>query len=134
MVIWRLKLKEEQTVTGKKTTKTTSEVKYKVDKKDEKKSKKKFSLKDFLKKIDKRIWLGIIIVAAILIIVLTIYIVLIVVDANKYNIYEAKVVTYGFDKLYDNGKVESSNFVSKSEAVKMAIATVLNKTDLFKEL
>ncbi len=50
--------------------------------------------------------------------------------AKKYRQYEEKMNTYGFNELYENKSVKSSETINKAEAVTMAIATVLNTKDI----
>lgn len=44
--------------------------------------------------------------------------------------YEEKMKNYQFDKMYDNQSANSSEYVTKAEALKMAIAAVLNTNDI----
>lgn len=41
-------------------------------------------------------------------------------------IYEEKMKTFGFDKLYDNKRAETSEPVTKAEALKLAMAAIFN--------
>lgn len=50
--------------------------------------------------------------------------------AKKTNVvYEDKMKTFGFDKLYDNMRAETIEPVTKAEALKLAIAAVFNLDD-----
>lgn len=49
---------------------------------------------------------------------------------KPYTKYEEKVITYGFDKMYNNGNSKTSESVTKSEALKIAISTTLNLNDI----
>ena len=49
---------------------------------------------------------------------------------KKYGAYEVKMHTYGFDKMYDNKEALSYEKVTKSEAIKMIIASIYNIYDI----
>ncbi|MEG1009943.1 MAG: hypothetical protein RSF67_09080 [Clostridia bacterium] len=51
---------------------------------------------------------------------------------NKYKNYEDKMITYGFDKLYNNEKANTTNFVKNSEAIKVIICASYNISNLQK--
>lgn len=53
-------------------------------------------------------------------------------DYEKYQGYEEKIKTYGFDTMYDNNTCTTKENVTKSEALKMVISTMLNITDISK--
>lgn len=54
---------------------------------------------------------------------------------NQTNVdYQSNMKAYGFDIMYDNKTAEPSDLVTKSEAVKMVIASMLNETDITKLL
>lgn len=44
--------------------------------------------------------------------------------------YEDKMKVYGFDKLYDNQSAKTNETVTKAEALKLAIASVFNTSDI----
>ena len=52
------------------------------------------------------------------------------IEYSKYERYEEKMNSYGFNKLYDNSSAKTSEKVTKSEAVKMAIGVCLNTYDI----
>lgn len=49
---------------------------------------------------------------------------------SSYVKYEEKMKNYQFDKMYNNQSAKSSESVTKAEALKMAIAAVLNTNDI----
>ncbi len=51
------------------------------------------------------------------------------VSKNSYVKYEEKMKTYGFDRLYDNKSAKTSEIVTKSEAIKLALAVIFNVDD-----
>lgn len=51
-------------------------------------------------------------------------------EHKKYRKYEEKMDSYGFNKLYNNGSSKTSEKVTTSEAVKMAIGVCLNMYDI----
>jgi hypothetical protein len=51
------------------------------------------------------------------------------VTKNSYVKYEEKMKTYGFDQLYDNKSSKTSESVTKSEAIKLALAVIFNVDD-----
>ncbi len=54
-------------------------------------------------------------------------------NQRKYEDYialEESMKKYGFDRMYDNGTANTSDMVTKSEAIKLVIATVYNKYDI----
>ena len=92
-------------------------------------SKIKFNIKDLLK-INKKMAL---IIAAIVIVLIAIIAITLVINGlkyKKYEHYEEKMNSYGFNTLYDNGSAKTSEKVTKSEAVKMVIGTCLNRFDI----
>ncbi|MEG1343943.1 MAG: hypothetical protein RSD14_00300 [Clostridia bacterium] len=44
--------------------------------------------------------------------------------------FEKEIIMYGFDKAYDNSTANTGESITKSEALKMAIATALNTNDI----
>lgn len=92
-------------------------------------SKIKFNIKDLLK-INKKMAL---IIAAIVIVLIAIIAITLVMNSfkyKKYEHYEEKMNSYGFNTLYDNGSAKTSEKVTKSEAIKMVIGTCLNRFDI----
>lgn len=59
-----------------------------------------------------------------------IYVLLLNKKYEKYKPYEEPMHTYAFDIMYDNGTATTKEKVTKSEAIKMAIAATLNVTSL----
>lgn len=59
-----------------------------------------------------------------------IYVLLLNKKYEKYKPYEEPMHTYAFDIMYDNGTATTKEKVTKSEAIKMAIAATLNIEDL----
>lgn len=51
------------------------------------------------------------------------------VTKNSYTKYEEKMKTYGFDQLYDNKSAKSTETVTKSEAIKLALGVIFNVYD-----
>ncbi len=49
-----------------------------------------------------------------------------------YGKYEEPMTIYAFDKVYDNGSAKTTEYVTKSELVKMVIAATLNTSDIDK--
>ncbi len=49
---------------------------------------------------------------------------------KQYSSYSNKMERYSFASLYNNGEVNSSEYVTKSEAMKVIIAATLNKNDI----
>jgi len=49
---------------------------------------------------------------------------------SSYIKYEAKMKTYGFDKMFDNQSAKSDEYVTKSEALKLALSVTFNKSKL----
>ncbi len=83
------------------------------------------------KKINKRLMLFILsAILLIILIVLGVNLILKNVEYKKYEKYEEKMNSYGFNKLYDNGSSKTSEKVSVSEAIKMAIGVCLNRYDI----
>lgn len=52
------------------------------------------------------------------------------VSKNMHVTYEEKMKTFGLDKLYNNERAETSEPVTKAEALKLALAVVFNTTDI----
>lgn len=74
----------------------------------------------------------IIIVAAVLIVAVVLGIIFILNFSNRkeQKIYEEKMTTYGFAKLYNNQSANSSENVTRSEMLKIVIAALLNTDDI----
>lgn len=74
----------------------------------------------------------IIILAVIIIAVLALGVIFILNFSNRkeQKIYEEKMTTYGFAKLYNNQSANSSENVTKSEMLKIVIAALLNTDDI----
>lgn len=74
----------------------------------------------------------IIIVAAVLIVAVVLGIIFILNFSNRkeQKIYEEKMTTYGFAKLYNNQSSNSSENVTRSEMLKIVIAALLNTDDI----
>ena len=75
----------------------------------------------------------IIIVGIILSILISIFLIGLYINNLKYKIYkkyEVNIVNYGFDKSYNNGKANTNENVTKSEAIKMVIVSILNINDI----
>lgn len=49
---------------------------------------------------------------------------------KPYKAYEEKVKIYGFDKVYNNGRANTVDGITKSEAIKMVIAITFNMSDI----
>lgn len=52
------------------------------------------------------------------------------VDYSKYEKYEEKMDIYGFSQVYDNGKANTKEKVTKSEAVKMVLSCLYNVSNI----
>ena len=93
--------------------------------------KKKF---DNIKKINVDKKYLIITIVIILVISAIISVIVIVNKPNyeEYTKYEEKINTYGFNIMYDNESAYTQENVTKSEALKMVISTMLNTTDISK--
>lgn len=80
----------------------------------------------------------IIIIAIIIIVVILVSVgiyKLFVNKVNKTNVdYQSNMKAYGFDIMYDNKTAEPTDLVTKSEAVKMVIASMSNETNITKLL
>ncbi len=75
----------------------------------------------------------ILIIFVVLFVIGLIFFALIYFNSLKYKPYvkyEEKLAVYGFDKIYDNQNSKTSETVTKSEAVKMAISATLNLNDI----
>lgn len=103
------------------------------EKKNGKNCKKKKSTKDAkVKSKISKIILIIVIILIILAIGIGIY-KLVTNKLNKTNVnYLSNMKAYGFDVMYDNQTAEPTDSVTKSEAVKMVMTTMLNETDILK--
>lgn len=89
------------------------------------KKKKDFKLKHFK--------LYIAITVAILAVLAIVFAISSYVDNSRYNPYykyEEKMKIYGFDKLYNNKTATTNEYVTTSEALKLAIAAAYNISDL----
>ena len=51
-------------------------------------------------------------------------------DMMKYKKYEEKVETYGFVELYDNNRAKFSDYITKSEAIKLVLGVTFNIYDI----
>lgn len=71
-----------------------------------------------------------IVVTFIIILVISIGYIIVNINYNKYKDYEIKMDIYGFSQVYDNGKSNTKNKVTKSEAVKMILACLYNVSDI----
>jgi hypothetical protein len=49
---------------------------------------------------------------------------------KKYKEYEDKINKYGFNKLYNNLSAKSSEYVQRSEAIKVILGSIFNKNDI----
>lgn len=83
------------------------------------------------KKINKKLIITLVI-TVVLLVALSIFIYVIAQNKKyaKYLPYEETMHTYAFDIMYDNQTAETREKVTKSEAIKMAIAATLNVTSL----
>lgn len=90
------------------------------------------SVKDIINNDKFKLYLKLALIALAFIVIIIFAIIFIskFVYANKYKIYEDKMATYSYDKLYNNGKNKASEKVTKAEAIKLAIITVLNEKDI----
>ncbi|MDD2375947.1 MAG: hypothetical protein PHD15_01655 [Clostridia bacterium] len=89
------------------------------------------SIKEKIKR--KRIKLGIILVILTVVIIAVSGFLITYLSNMKYKPYvkyEEKMKTYGFEKLYDNGSAKTTESVTKSEALKIALGTVLNTNEI----
>lgn len=109
------------------------------NKKLNKKEKKhfKFNIKENLKKIincikkyKRLILLGIILLIILIVICVSIYNFIMEKKYEKYYKYEEKMDIYGYTQLYSNESSNTSDKVTRIEAVKMVIAATLNITDI----
>lgn len=91
------------------------------------KSKKETKIKFNLNKKSFSIVVGIV---SIILIAISIYLIIKNLEYKKYEHYEQKMNSYGFNNLYDNGSAKTSEKVTKSEAMKMVIGTCLNTFDI----
>lgn len=75
----------------------------------------------------------IIVILSIVLIGLAIFGIISLVNYNKYKpyrVFEETVKSYGFDKVYNNQSADTSDSVTKSEAIKMVLSTVFNTSDI----
>ena len=75
----------------------------------------------------------VILVALVILVGLAIFGIVSLVKYNKYKPYfglEETMKNYGFDKVYDNQSAKTGESITKSEAVKMVLATVFNTNDI----
>jgi hypothetical protein len=73
----------------------------------------------------------IIFVIIIFLILLTVFNVISDYNYNKkYKSYEDKFNSYGFNKLYNNLSAKSSEYVQRSEAIKVILGSIFNKNDI----
>lgn len=89
------------------------------------------------KKLDKKVIKSritiVILVALVILVGLAIFGIVSLVKYNKYKPYfglEETMKNYGFDKVYDNQSAKTGESITKSEAVKMVLATVFNTNDI----
>lgn len=82
------------------------------------------------KKDRKRLIIISIIVAIVIVIIIAIGYTIANINYSKYKKYEEKMDIYGFSKVYDNGKANTKNKVTKSEAVKMILSCLYNVPDI----
>lgn len=104
------------------------------EKQKEKEKQKKIDIKLLISNFKIKSKISIIIIVGIIVTILAlIFSVILYFDFLKYKPYkkyEINIKTYGFDKIYDNGKAKTSESVTKSEAIKMVIASTLNINDI----
>ena len=67
-----------------------------------------------------------IIVVSILVIIAIVSLIIFLSNKDNGKIYEEKIKNYGIEKLYNNGTSNKSEYVTKSEALKLIIGTLLN--------
>ena len=67
-----------------------------------------------------------IIVVSILVIIAIVSLIIFLLNKDNGKIYEEKIKKYGIEKLYNNGTSNKSEYVTKSEALKLIIGTLLN--------
>ena len=67
-----------------------------------------------------------IIVVSILVIIAIVSLIISLLNKDNGKIYEEKIKNYGIEKLYNNGTSNKSEYVTKSEALKLIIGTLLN--------
>ena len=67
-----------------------------------------------------------IIVVSILVIIAIVSLIIFLLNKDNGKIYEEKIKNYGIEKLYNNGTSNKSEYVTKSEALKLIIGTLLN--------
>lgn len=75
----------------------------------------------------------ILIIIIILLLIVSICGVTFTINKNKYKKYyefEEVMQKYGFDKVYDNGSANTEEKITKSEAVKIVVASVYNTSDI----
>ena len=99
----------------------------KEQKEDSKKKKKKSAIS---KKNKKRIILLVVFLLIIVVLIFSISYAYRVIKFSKYNEYGTQMEKYGLAGLYDNKKTTSHEAVTKSEAIKIAIATIINIEDI----
>lgn len=83
------------------------------------------------RKIPKKmiIWMG----ARLLIVLVISFAILMITNHFKYKEYrqfEQTMLSYGFDKIYDNGSANTGDKVTKSEAIKMVISALYNTSNI----
>lgn len=67
-----------------------------------------------------------ILVGIVVLVILVLGYTLLNVDYSKYEKYEEKMNIYGFSQVYDNGRANTKEKVTKSEAVKMVLSCLYN--------
>lgn len=67
-----------------------------------------------------------IIVVSILVVIAIVSLIIFLSNKDNGKIYEEKIKNYGIEKLYNNGTSNKSEYVTKSEALKLIIGTLLN--------
>lgn len=89
------------------------------------------NLKEKIK--SKRRKLYIITIISVLVVLVIVTFLIIYLNNLKYKPYlkyEEKMKTYGFDLMYDNKSAKTSETVTKSEAIKLALSAVFNTNDI----
>ena len=72
-----------------------------------------------------------ILLIAIIVVIIVVLILVFILGGNKSNIdYDNDMISYGFDKLYNNESAKADETVSKSELMKMVIGVTLNRDDI----
>lgn len=85
------------------------------------------------RKVKSKITFIVIVFVAIILIVLAglgIYKVIELFRFNKYNTYSERMERYALAELYNDEEATSSEYVTKSEAIKVIIGSILNKSDI----